>query len=252
MYKGKIGVAVISFDRPGYLNECLKSIQDQVDNNFEVHVFQDDAILIPGFMKYINETIENLPKDSEMVNIGFHKFASGSKFVRWDFNEDFKVWDELFLNSYYRFAKSKNKQSEALNYYTQQKNIIEIYQELIAAKNKTITGINGLHGKSDVTQLMINNLTEDVIRYMKQVNDKIAVLDTAIFVPLPNIDTIEELKEAIVEGGEISNENGPIFENGGIGRIMAAVENAIANCNRVENKNIDQILSFHKSLMDDK
>jgi Zn-dependent protease with chaperone function len=168
------------------------------------------------------------------------------------FTEDFKVWDELFLISYYRLAKSKNKQLEALNYYTQQKNIIEIYQELIAAKNKTITGINGLHGKSDVTQLMINNLAEDVRSYMKQVNNKIAVLDTAMFVPLPNIDTIEELKEAIVEGGEIPNENGPIFENGGIGRIMAAVENAIANCNRVENKNIDQILSFHKSLMEDK
>jgi len=76
-------------------------MKDIIKNKYPFSVvFQDDAILIPGFMKYINETIENLPKDSEMVNIGFHKFASGSKFVRWDFNEDFKVLSKKRLNKH--------------------------------------------------------------------------------------------------------------------------------------------------------
>jgi len=77
-------------------------------------------------------------------------------------------------------------------------------------------------------------------------------LDTAVFVPLSNIDSVEELKEAIVEGSKIRDENGPIFENGGFGRIMDAIEGAIMNCNRVENKNIDTLLSLHKSLEEGK
>ena len=33
---------------------------------------------------YLNDILDNLPKNSEMVNIGFHKYASGANFVRWD------------------------------------------------------------------------------------------------------------------------------------------------------------------------
>lgn len=168
------------------------------------------------------------------------------------FVEDFKVWDEAFLTLYYRFAKLKNKETALLHCYQQQKNIIAIYQELIDAKNKSINGINELNGKSDVTPLMINNLAEDIRSYVNEVNKKLAVLDTAVFVPLSNLDTLDELKEAIVEGGKIGEETGPIFENGGIDRIMNAIDDAIMNCNRVENKNIDQILCFHKSLEEEK
>jgi len=168
------------------------------------------------------------------------------------FNEDFKVWDEAFLMLYYRYAKIQNKEAPLLQCYQQQKNIIEIYQELIAAKNKSINGINALQAKKNVTQLMINNLAEDVRAYVNEVNKKIAVLDTAVFVPLSNIDSVEELKEAIVEGSKIRDENGPIFENGGFGRIMDAIESAIMNCNRVENKNIDTLLSLHKTLEEGK
>lgn len=61
-------------------------------------VFQDDAMLIPSFMTHLTELIDNLPKNAEMVNIGFHKFASNEHFVRWDFNEDFKVLSKKRLN----------------------------------------------------------------------------------------------------------------------------------------------------------
>lgn len=168
------------------------------------------------------------------------------------FNEEFKSWDEAFVTLYYRFAKLKNKEAQLLDCYQQQKNIIAIYQELIAAKNKSINGINALNAKKEVSQLMINNLAEDIRAYVNEVNKKLAELDKAVFVPLSNLDTLEELKEAIVEGGKIRVEHGPIFEDGGIGRIMGTIDGAIMNCNRVENKNIDQILSFHKRLEEGK
>lgn len=164
------------------------------------------------------------------------------------FSEDFREWDKSFLESYYRLAKTKNKGSQALELYTQQKNIISIYLELIAAKNKIMSGINTLQNNKEVTQAMINRFALNVTDFIDEVNSTIENLDSAVLVPLPNIDTLEELKDAIVEGGKIEKESGPIFEDGGIGRIINAIENAIMNCNRVENKNVDQILLFHKSL----
>lgn len=76
-------------------------MKDIVEKKYPFSViFQDDAILIPNFMELLTGVVENLPKDAEMVNIGFHKFASGAHFVRWDFNEDFKTLSKKRLNKH--------------------------------------------------------------------------------------------------------------------------------------------------------
>ena len=60
-------------------------MKDIIKNKYEYSVvFQDDAILRESFVDYLNDILDNLPKNSEMVNIGFHKYASGANFVRWD------------------------------------------------------------------------------------------------------------------------------------------------------------------------
>jgi len=57
-------------------------------------VFQDDAILRDGFVKYIDDILNNMPSDAELVNIGFHDYAAEEKFVPWDFtsNDDDKQY----------------------------------------------------------------------------------------------------------------------------------------------------------------
>lgn len=165
------------------------------------------------------------------------------------FDEDFIKWDEKFIQSFYQLAKSAHKENTALGYYTQQKKIVSVYRKLISTKNTIITEINVLQSKSDFTQTMVNNLGEEINQKVFQLNEKLNELNGLEYMPLPNIDTIEELKEAIIEGGKFQKESGPIFENGGIGIIFNKIDSALANCNRVENKNIDQILLFHHSLI---
>ena len=63
-------------------------MKDIIKNKYPYSVvFQDDAILRESFVDYLNDILDNLPKDSEMVNIGFHKYASGATFIRWDLKD---------------------------------------------------------------------------------------------------------------------------------------------------------------------
>ena len=64
-------------------------MEDIIKNKYPFSVvFQDDAILRKSFINYIDLLLDNLPKDSEMVNIGFHKYASGANFIRWDLTSE--------------------------------------------------------------------------------------------------------------------------------------------------------------------
>ncbi len=60
-------------------------MKDIIKNKYPISViFQDDAILRNGFMEHLTDVVDNMPKNTEMLNIGFHQFASGATFVRWD------------------------------------------------------------------------------------------------------------------------------------------------------------------------
>ena len=48
-------------------------------------IFQDDAVLIPNFMEYIDNVVNNLPNDTEIMNIGLHKGADLQYSEPWDF-----------------------------------------------------------------------------------------------------------------------------------------------------------------------
>lgn len=165
-------------------------------------------------------------------------------------NEDFKEWDELFITSNFKLAKSVNQENELLNYYKQHQAIIGIYQKLIEAKNNIINKINSLNSQTDVTQDMVYNLSGEINDYVKDINVCIDSLDKIAFISISNIDTIQELKEAILEGGKINVEQNSIFDNGGLDRIMNAIESGIVHCNRIENKNLDHIMAFQKTLQE--
>ena len=57
-----------------------------------------------------------------------------------------------------------------------------------------------------------------------------------------------ELKEAIVTDGKFMRESGDISNNGGFDKIIANIENAIIQCQRIDQKSIGVILAFHKKL----
>ncbi len=163
-------------------------------------------------------------------------------------NANFTNWDKSFIIEHLKLAKKLHLENPLLAIYKQHKKIIDIYQHLIATKNKIINEINHLQSQKEVTKLMVNNLIENIKSDIEEVNEKLNDFDSIEFVSLSNIDNVQELKEAIFEdGGKIKKENGPIFEDGGINRIITALDRGISHCNRIENKSIDVILDFHKN-----
>ena len=55
------------------------------ENNKLSIIFQDDSVLIPNFIKHINNVVLNLPSDAEVINIGLHKVAINQYSEPWDF-----------------------------------------------------------------------------------------------------------------------------------------------------------------------
>ena len=51
-------------------------------------VCQDDVMFCDDFMQKLTNILKSMPKDAEMVNIGFHKVACYSYFVPWDFQDE--------------------------------------------------------------------------------------------------------------------------------------------------------------------
>lgn len=64
-------------------------LQEMVKNNYNyIMIFQDDVIFKNNFNNYINKLINDLPDNTEIVNIAFHKFAAYNKFIPYDLNSN--------------------------------------------------------------------------------------------------------------------------------------------------------------------
>ena len=51
-------------------------------------VCQDDVVFCDDFIAKLTNVLKSIPKDAEMINLGFHKEALFFHFVPWDFNDE--------------------------------------------------------------------------------------------------------------------------------------------------------------------
>jgi len=166
------------------------------------------------------------------------------------FNENFKQWDTSFCAFHYALAEKQGKTIQLVKHYQQHEALSNLYKKITGIKNSIYQSVNDLQEREDVTQVQVHSLTGSIKQMADAINDELKALDTMSFIPMPNIDTVQELKEAIVEGGIFKREHGNIFENGGFNTIMTNIENAILSCQRIDQKSIGTILSFHKKLQE--
>jgi len=164
------------------------------------------------------------------------------------FNSSFKDWDTSFCGFHLALAKQTAKAESLLQIYTQHNTITQVYKDLVTCKNVIFNQVNELQTKEDVTESQVTILGTSINRKVDELNDSLSLFDTMVFVPMPNIDSIAELKEAIITDGEFKREPGDIFNNGGFDKIIASIENAIMHCQRIDQKSIGVILAFHKEL----
>lgn len=163
-------------------------------------------------------------------------------------NETFTQWDTKFCQLHFHLASQQNQQAQLQKLYSQHRAIVDLYKSFVGAKNRIVTDIQYLQSSDNVTQSQVNNLSDNIFGVFKVLNTELGNLNSIDFVPLSNIDTIDELKEALVTGGAFAFELGSLFENQRLDKLMNALERAISHCQRIDQKSIAAILLFHNQL----
>jgi GR25 family glycosyltransferase involved in LPS biosynthesis len=77
-------------------------LKEMVDKRYDnILILQDDVIFRNNFIVHLNNIMNNMPVDSEIINIGFHKFAAYSKFIPWDLTleNDHEILAKTKINS---------------------------------------------------------------------------------------------------------------------------------------------------------
>ncbi len=166
------------------------------------------------------------------------------------FNEDFKEWDTSFCALHLALAEKVGKKNELMKYYEQHNGIANVYKTLANVKTSIYNELAQLQSRSDVTEGEVRTFGHKVNDRVYSVNAEMDKLSSLDFVPLPNIETVSELKEAIIEGSEFKKYRGNMFEGEGFSTVMTQVENAIAHCQRIEQKSIGTILLFQKEMIE--
>lgn len=199
-----------------------------------------------GTTKDSSFTFNNVEYEKKHLNTGFAELIKQREKL---FNEQFKDWDIRFCSFNMWLAKLLGKDQPLRNLYHQHAALSKLYKSIVSTKNDIYKELSGLQGRNDVTQAELNSFSERITRNMKTLNNELNELDQLQFYPLPNIYTLEEFKKAVIPEGKFPDISGPLFENGGFGIISSALENAIAHCQRLDQKNIAAILLFQTELL---
>ena len=179
------------------------------------------------------------------LNEGYGKLVQDRNIL---LNEGFVQWDVKFCKLHYALARDLNQEMELLSFYNQHRAITTLYKNFVITQSEIYNGLQQLRERDDVTQLQVLSFGDTVLDGLKALNKEFEKLNDLNFVPLPNIDSIQELKEAIIEGGAFKFESGPLFENHRFEKLMDALEKGIAHCQRVDQKSVSVILGFNKNL----
>ena len=64
-------------------------LKEMIEKNYNyIIILQDDVIFRTNFINYLDKLMNNIPDNAEIINIGFHEFASFSVFIPWNFNKE--------------------------------------------------------------------------------------------------------------------------------------------------------------------
>ena len=165
--------------------------------------------------------------------------------------ESFKDWDRRFCLLHLHLCPSEEERDQLLNRYEQHGAIVDVFKMALSAKNRIYKDLQQVQSNPELTEIQVSDFGREVQFQMAQINKPIADLDKISFVPLPNIESLTELKNAIIEGGAFVDEPGNIFENGGFDRILQRLEQTIAHLNRIHSKSMYEILAFQNSFVQD-
>lgn len=150
---------------------------DMIKNNYETClIFQDDSRLKKGFVKELDNIINNLPEDSEIVWIGLHKTAVLSLFEDFPIDDDYEPYyikNKINENEYISIYKDDINPA-SLAYILKKKGAIN-YIEYIKNKkfnyvtdenfNKYLIDNNKMYGSSKILVTGNSKFKSDIFKY---------------------------------------------------------------------------------------
>ncbi len=222
------------------LNKLMKPVQEIEEKMNTVQLIAQGASKTK-FIEIDGEKFKkrNLQKGWQILNEKREKI----------FTEDFLDWDTNFCSLHYHLAKKQKTEIELLNIYKQHQTIVEVYKTFSGIRNTLHENLQRLQVRNDLTELDIRNFTNKVNEWVKTLNSELNKLDNLEFVPMPNIEDVDVLKNTIVENGEIPTGGGKMFENGEFDKISAKLEGALQHLQRIDQKSMGLILSTHQTLI---
>ena len=156
--------------------------------------------------------------------------------------QGFLQWDKNFCKHLINQSKLNNCESKILDLLQQHKRITNIYQQINEKRNSLYSELEHLQNKPDLMETELNMFGIHMTSTVLEFNQLLDTLDELKFIPLPNIDSIQELKEAIVKDGKFIKEKGPIFQNGNIQKVIECLNTTIGNLHRIDRKSISNLL----------
>ena len=163
-------------------------------------------------------------------------------------NENFEEWDKNFLAFHLATATKASKDQELINLYIQHQTITEIYKYIATLKHSALKHLAELQWEAEANNVLITGMNEDFNDFLLTINDKMDQLNDITFVPMPNINSVQELREAIIEEGTFKRGPMLLFETGGVEKWLETIDLAIIHCQRIDQKNLGVILALHKTL----
>ncbi|MFT4522223.1 MAG: Zn-dependent protease with chaperone function [Bacteroidia bacterium] len=176
---------------------------------------------------------------------GYNKLLEDRELI---FNENFKDWDASFCRVHYTLAKEQGKLPQLLKAYNQHRAITLFYKLLVATKVDLMQRLAELQKQDEVQIVQLESYTNKTTRLLTAANDELQTFDKLDFVTLPNIETKEELVATLLDGGPFRTYKGNMFETGAFDRLLQKIDTSLGNCQRLDQKSIGSILTFHHEL----
>ena len=167
------------------------------------------------------------------------------------FSTTFKDWDIQFFALHYAIAKQQNSEQDLLQIYNQHRRIGTFYKAVLQCRQRIMEEVNRLENSEEVTDgdlVVLKSTVNSLFFDLNPVMNDLFIEET--YIPLPNIDSIEELKNSIIDGGVFTKEIGDIFQNGGFNNLMQRLESTVSHCERIDRKSMYLILQEHSKLKD--
>lgn len=164
-------------------------------------------------------------------------------------NNSFIDWDKRFCQHCTALASEKNRLTDLLKLYAQHRTISMYYRILLESIKKIFMRLQSLQQQGEVTTTEISDFKNLINEKMRLLTNELETFDKMDFVPLPNIDSVTELKKAIIEDDSFPLVTNKLFENGEFDNIYNLMTATGSHCQRLEQKNLNSILELHNELV---